>query len=147
MPQFNMSDKDAATLADYMNLALQHPDANPASVDAKEFTPAHAALGKQLYEVKYQCQACHTIGGTGGYVGPNLNNAGNWLTAAWIEAWLRDPQALVPDTIEPHRQLTNEEIKSLTAYLLTLKAGIKPQKSAALRPSSSASRSAEGAGR
>jgi mono/diheme cytochrome c family protein len=147
MPQFNMSDKDAATLADYMSLALQHPDANPASVDAKEFTPARAALGKQLYQVKYQCQACHTIGGTGGYVGPNLNNAGNWLTAAWIEAWLRDPQALVPDTIEPHRQFTDEEIKSLTAYLLTLKAGIKPQKSAALRPSSSASPSREGAGR
>jgi mono/diheme cytochrome c family protein len=147
MPQFNMSDKDAATFADYMGLALQHPDANPASVDAKEFTPAHAALGKQLYEVKYQCQACHTIGGTGGYVGPNLNNAGNWLTAAWIEAWLRDPQALVPDTIEPHRQFTDEEIKSLTAYLLTLKAGIKPQKSAALRPSSSVRSSAEGAGR
>lgn len=147
MPQFNMSDKDAATLADYMSLALQHPDANPASVDAKEFTPARAALGKQLYEVKYQCQACHTIGGTGGYVGPNLNNAGTWLTAGWIEAWLRDPQALVPDTIEPHRQFTDEEIKSLTAYLLTLKAGTKPQKSAALRPSSSASSSAEGAGR
>ncbi len=47
-----------------------------------------------LYEVKYQCQSCHTIGATGGYVGPNLNNAGNWLTPAWIEAWLRNPQAL-----------------------------------------------------
>ncbi len=31
-----------------------------------------ATLGKQLYEVKYQCQSCHTIGSTGGYVGPNL---------------------------------------------------------------------------
>ena len=47
-------------------------------------------LGKQLYEVKYQCQSCHTIGSGGGYVGPNLNNAGNWLTPAWIEAWLRE---------------------------------------------------------
>ena len=65
MPQFNMSDKDAATLADYMAMVLQHPAANPTAVDAKQFTPAMAALGKQLYEVKFQCQSCHTIGGTG----------------------------------------------------------------------------------
>jgi mono/diheme cytochrome c family protein len=101
-------------------------------------------LGKQLYEVKYQCQACHTIGGTGGYVGPNLNNAGGWLTAAWIEAWLKNPQALVPDTIEPRRSFTDAEIKALTAYLMTLHAGIKPQKTASL---SGARAMAQGAGR
>ncbi len=130
MPQFNMSDKDAGTVADYMTMVLQHPAANPASVDAKHFTPAMVALGKQLYEVKYQCQACHTIGGTGGYVGPNLNNAGGWLTPAWIEAWLKNPQALIPDTIEPRRNFTEDEIKALTAYLTTLRQSIQPQKTA-----------------
>src|SRR5260370_6732187 len=86
MPQFNMSDKDAAIVADYMTMVLQHPSTNTAALDARHFTPAMAALGKQLYEVKYQCESCHTIGGAGGYVGPNLNNAGGWLTAAWIDA-------------------------------------------------------------
>ena len=71
--------------------------------------------------MKYQCQACHTIGSTGGYVGPSLSDAGNWLTAAWIEAWLRNPQALVPGTIEPTQTFTQDEIKELAAYLLTLK--------------------------
>ena len=132
MPQFNMSDKDAATLADYITMVLQHPAANPTALDAKQFTPAMAALGKQLYEVKYQCQSCHTIGATGGYVGPNLNNAGNWLTPAWIEAWLRNPQALVSDTIEPRRNFTENETTALTAYLLTLKQSPQPQKSASI---------------
>jgi cbb3-type cytochrome oxidase cytochrome c subunit len=144
MPQFNMSDKDAATLADYMTMVLQHPTANPASVDSKQFTPAMAALGKQLYEVKYQCQACHTIGSTGGYVGPNLSNAGGWLTAAWIEAWLRNPQALIPDTIEPRRNFTEDEVTALTAYLMTLRQGIRPQKTASINGSRF---SAQGAGR
>lgn len=130
MPQFNMSDKDAATLADYISTVLQHPAVNPATTDAKQFTPAMAALGKQLYEVKFQCQSCHTIGGSGGYVGPNLNNAGGWLTPAWIEGWLRNPQTLVPDSIEPRRNFTDEEITALTAYLMTLRAAIKPQKTA-----------------
>jgi len=144
MPQFNMSDKDAATLADYMAMVLQNTAANPAAVDAKQFTPAMAALGKQLYEVKYQCQSCHTIGGTGGYVGPNLNNAGGWLTPAWVEAWLKNPQSLIPDTIEPRRSFTEDEVKALTAYLMTLRQSIKPQKTAKLAPSEA---TAQGASR
>ena len=123
MPQFNMSQQEAAVIADYFGMVLQHPDVNPTSVSRSEFTPQIAALGKELYEVKYQCQACHTIGTTGGYVGPSLNNAGNWMNPAWIEAWLRNPQALVPDTIEPRRAFADNEVKALTAYLLTLKQG------------------------
>ena len=95
--------------------------------------------------MKYQCQSCHTIGSAGGYVGPNLNNAGNWLTPAWIEAWLRNPQALQSDTIEPRRDLTEEEIRALTAYLMTLRVGIiKPQSA---KSAASAKASAQGAGR
>jgi len=142
MPQFNMSDKDAATLADYMAMVLQHPAANPAAVDAKQFTPAMTALGKQLYEVKYQCQSCHTIGGSGGYVGPNLSNAGGWLAPAWVEAWLRNPQALIPDTIEPRRNFTEDEVRALTAYLMTLRQSIKPQKTAGVAGSSVATQGA-----
>jgi len=144
MPQFNMSDKDVATLADYITMVLQHPAANPAAVDSKQFTPAMVALGKQLYEVKYQCQSCHTIGGTGGYVGPNLSNTGGWLTPAWIEAWLRNPQALVPDTIEPRRNFAEDEVSALTAYLMTLRQSIKPQKTAGTAATPAA---AQGAGR
>jgi mono/diheme cytochrome c family protein len=121
MPQFNMSDHEASVIADYFSMVLQHPDVSPSSVHASEFSHQMAALGKELYEIKYQCQACHTVGATGGYVGPSLNNAGNWLTPAWIEAWLRNPQALVPGTIEPRRAFTDAEVKALTAYLLTLR--------------------------
>jgi mono/diheme cytochrome c family protein len=133
MPQFNMTDREAATLADYLSMVMQSPDVRQEAVSAKDLTPAQAALGKQLYEVKYQCQSCHTIGSGGGYVGPNLNNAGNWLKPEWIAAWLSNPQALVPGTIEPHRTMTVGEIKALTAYLMTLRqsGGKTAQKQAA----------------
>jgi len=144
MPQLNMSEKDAAILADYLSMVMQHPAVNPAAIDSKQFTRAMATLGKQLYEVKYQCQSCHTIGASGGYVGPNLNNAGGWLTPAWMEAWLKNPQALVADTIEPRRNFTDQEIQALTAYLMTLRAGLKPQKTASI---SGARLLAQGAGR
>jgi mono/diheme cytochrome c family protein len=144
MPQFNMSVKDAAIAAEYLAMVVQKPDVDPESVDARQFSPAMVSLGKELYEVKYQCQSCHTIGGTGGYVGPNLNNAGNWLTPTWIEAWLRNPQALQLGTIEPRRNFTDDEIRALTAYLMTLKTDIKPQTTA--RAAGTHTR-AEGAGR
>ena len=121
MPQFNMTDDEVSVLADYLSMVMQTPAVNPASVDSQKLTPQMATLGKQLYEVKYQCQSCHTIGSAGGYVGPNLTNAGNWVNAAWIEEWLRNPQSLQPEAIEPHRDFTDEERTALTAYLMTLK--------------------------
>ncbi|HEV2352234.1 MAG TPA: c-type cytochrome [Terriglobia bacterium] len=127
MPQFNMTDSEANTLADYIGVALQSPQVDSTGVTAKDFTSQLAATGKQLYEVKYQCQACHTIGSAGGYVGPNLTNAGNWMTPAWMEAWLRNPQALVPGSIEPRRALPDDEVKALTAYLLTLRQSVPSQ--------------------
>ncbi len=130
MPQFNMTNQEATIVADYFGMVLQSP-AVSICVDSKQFTPALAATGKQLYEVKYQCQSCHTVGSGGGYVGPNLNNLGNWMRAEWIEAWLRNPQGLVPGTIEPRRDFTEDEIKALTAYLLTMRQAVKTPTGAA----------------
>jgi hypothetical protein len=36
---------------------------------------------------------------------------------------------LQADTIEPRRNFTEDEIRALTAYLITLRAGISPQTS------------------
>ncbi len=121
MPQFNMTDQEASILADYMTASLQSPSVPPANKDATPFTSQMAAQGKTLYEVKYQCQSCHTIGTTGGYVGPDLSNVGNWMTPSWIAGWLKDPQALVPGSIEPRRSMTEDEVKALTAYLMSLR--------------------------
>jgi nitric oxide reductase subunit C len=127
MPQFNMTDQEATTIADYLAMALQSPQVNSDVAGRKIFTPQMAALGKQLYEVKYQCRSCHTIGSAGGYVGPNLSNVGNWMKPEWVEAWLRDPQRLVPGTIEPKLSLTDEEVYALTAYLISLRQGTSPK--------------------
>lgn len=121
MPRFNMPDKDAVTIANYLSSALQHSLVDPSAIDDKEFTAQMATRGKELFETKYACQSCHTIGSSGGYVGPSLSNVGNWMTPAWIEAWLYNPQALVPGAIEPRHSFAGDEIKDLTAYLLTLK--------------------------
>jgi cbb3-type cytochrome oxidase cytochrome c subunit len=127
MPQFNMSKEEAAIATDYLTMVFQNVAVDLEGKERWPYPPDQAALGKQLYEVKYQCQACHTLGSSGGYVGPNLSDAGNWLNAAWIEAWLRNPQALVPAAIEPRRAFNNQEVAALTAYLMTLKQARPPK--------------------
>lgn len=127
MPQFNMTDSEAATIADYLGMVSQSQFVSAAAANRQPFTPEMATMGNQLYDVKYQCQACHTIGSSGGYVGPNLSNAGNWLNAEWVEQWLKNPQALVPGAIEPRRTFTDVEVQALTAYLLTLKQTGQPR--------------------
>ena len=131
MPRFNMPEHDAIVLADYLAASMRKSTVSPSAVDEGAFTQQMADHGKQLFESRYQCQSCHTIGSSGGYVGPSLNNAGNWMTAAWIETWLRDPQSLVPGAIEPRHAFSDEEIKDLTAYLLTLKQTAAPEAASA----------------
>ena len=121
MPRFSMTKADAETLADYISGTLQKADVKPVSVDRSQFSAEMAVHGKQLFEAKYGCQSCHTIGSSGGYVGPSLNDVGDWLTPAWIESWLRNPQALVPGASEPRQPISESEIRDITAYLLTLK--------------------------
>ena len=121
MPRFSMSKTDAEVLADYITSTLQKADVKPSAVDRSQFTADMADRGKKLFETKFGCQSCHTIGSSGGYVGPSLNNVADWLTPAWIEAWLRNPQALVPGASEPRQSMSESEIREITAYLLTLK--------------------------
>jgi len=121
MPQFNMSNEEAATVADYLTMVFQNASVIVDGESQPVYTREQVALGKQLYEVKYQCQSCHTLGSTGGYVGPNLSDAGNWLNPSWIRAWLKNPQALVPGAIEPRRVLPDQEVEALKAYLMTFK--------------------------
>jgi cytochrome c1 len=55
---------------------------------------------------------------------------GSRLTPAWIYAWLKNPQALRPGVLEPNQNLSDDDARALTAFLMTLKVsgrqGAKP---------------------
>ena len=52
------------------------------------------AYGQRLYENKYGCNGCHSIGPDGGKVGPALDRAGFRLNGTWVYRWLKNPQAM-----------------------------------------------------
>lgn len=60
--------------------------------------PGDPVKGKQYYEAKGQCAACHIVSGHGGTVGPDLSDIGARRSAAYLREALIDPGASVPES-------------------------------------------------
>ncbi len=78
------------------------------------------------------CIACHRIEGTvaAGVLGPDLPHVGRRRTIAAgilentpenLERWLRDPAAVKPGVLMPTLNLDEDTIRTLVAYLESLK--------------------------
>lgn len=116
MPHFNMERKEAQVIADYFSKVFLDD-----SLDGIFAPEQDAAIrGERLY-TKLGCRACHIVGTSGGYVGPDLSNSGQRLKPGWVKAWLSDPNQWKPGTLQPNYGLQPSETEALTAYLMTLK--------------------------
>jgi cytochrome c oxidase subunit 2 len=89
------------------------------------------AAGQQTFLSK-PCGACHTVRGTSasGTSGPDLTHVGGrkYIGAGLLEttrgslaAWIADPQTLKPGNNMPLVPLTSDELRSVSAYLASLK--------------------------
>ncbi|MGO8795699.1 MAG: c-type cytochrome [Candidatus Sulfotelmatobacter sp.] len=121
MPKFNLSDSDITDLTDYIMTAYQSPAVDRDSMPLTGYLPAQVEQGKQLFYSKYACQSCHIVDTKAdkGYIGPTLTHVGSRLNAAWIYHWLKNPQALRPGTAEPNQNMSDEDARAMTAFLMT----------------------------
>ncbi|HLZ09003.1 MAG TPA: cytochrome c oxidase subunit II [Chloroflexota bacterium] len=103
---------------------------NQAAPAAQPVSPDAQAGGKVF--AGGACIGCHTINGTAaaGKVGPNLTHIGSHLTLAGatltnnpeqLAVWLHNPPGVKPGSIMPNLNLTDDQVKSLVAYLEELK--------------------------
>jgi mono/diheme cytochrome c family protein len=122
MPRFNMSVKEAETLADYIDLVLRNNTIDAASLSETGSLDA----GRRLYFDKYACQSCHSIDGEGGYYGPALENVAQRLKSAWLDTRLVNSHPYEPGAREPALIIQNEDRADLLAYLSTLQVEEKP---------------------
>jgi cytochrome c oxidase subunit 2 len=92
---------------------------------------AEVLAGQQVFLSK-PCAACHIIRGTPatGTTGPDLTHVGGrkYIAAGLLEttrgslaAWIADPQTLKPGNNMPMVPLSSEELRSVSAYLASLK--------------------------
>ncbi len=128
MPLFDFPDEEARFMTEYISRVFVDSQIGAAWEDDRD--TAKADRGKAIFDAK-GCIACHQRNGEGGDIGPNLTTqvpefpVGTWvgdkLRAEWIFQWLKDPQSLVPDALEPNLGLSDQEVADLTAYLMSLK--------------------------
>ena len=127
MPKFNLTDAEINQLSDYILTVYQSPTIDRDSMPSAGYSAGQIEQGKQLFYSKYACQACHIVDPKNdkGYIGPTLTAVGARLNGAWIYAWLKDPQALRPGTMEPKWQMSDDDARALMAYLMSLKGSAK----------------------
>jgi cytochrome c oxidase subunit 2 len=90
-----------------------------------------AAAGRQLFLSK-PCASCHTVRGTAaaGTTGPDLTHVGSRktigaglfeTTQGSLAAWIADPQTLKPGNNMPMVPLSGDELRAISAYMMSLK--------------------------
>jgi len=129
MPKFNLTNEEISILTDYIMTVYQTPEFDRDSMPDSGYPPAQIEQGRQLFYSKYACQSCHIVDAKAdkGYIGPTLSAVGSRLTAAWVYHWLKGPQGLRPGTIEPNRNMSDDDAKYLTAFLMTQKGAGKKE--------------------
>jgi cbb3-type cytochrome oxidase cytochrome c subunit len=108
MPQFGFSDEEAEALTKFLT-----------RIGRRTLEGADAYRGRKSFDEK-GCLRCHKLYGRGGAVGPDLTFVASRRDAKWIMDHFRDPQDISPGTEMPRFYFSEDEIKSLTAFLLSL---------------------------
>lgn len=76
--------------------------------------------GEKLYK-KNLCSACHSLGGKGGKVGPALDGVASRQNKAWLTQQIKDSKVNNPKSLMRKFSLSEEDVKDIVDYLLTLK--------------------------
>jgi mono/diheme cytochrome c family protein len=116
MPPIKASDADLKALTLYVMSFTGEPlSAYYVSMKTIPGVPA----GRRLFQEK-GCGDCHALGGKGGTIGPALDQVGKRHDSDWIIAHFKNPQAVSPGTLMPQFNLSEQEVRALTEFLLSL---------------------------
>ena len=121
MIPLRMQATEAAFLANFMQ-NVYRDDTIAEEIFPEGPPPAQVQRGRNLFFERYGCQACHMVGGKGGYYGPLLDGAGERLKSGWVFWWLKGPQRWRADVREPDYGLDDTDAEDLTAFIVSLPA-------------------------
>ena len=80
----------------------------------------HAKVKQPEVFTSMGCIACHSVGGKGGKIGPELDTVATRLDRAYLKKWISDPQKIKPGTAMPKLPLTPEQLTEVLDYLEAL---------------------------
>jgi cytochrome c oxidase subunit 2 len=114
-----------------VRVKVDSPEEFQAWVDNQKKIVSMADPGMQTF-MRAGCIACHAINGTPFQqkLGPNLTHVGSRTMIAGetlqntpenLAKWIKDPSGVKPGALMPNLNVTDEQLKTLVAYLQSLK--------------------------
>jgi putative heme-binding domain-containing protein len=100
MPAFALDNAEMAGVIAYIR--------NMNAVDSAKVATGDAVRGRELYQGKGGCAACHRVGAIGSHVAPNLSDVGAVRSPAQIERSLLDPSSQMMPINRPVRIVTKD---------------------------------------
>jgi cytochrome c2 len=87
---------------------------------AQSTNPPVVERGEAAFK-KNGCYGCHLIGKFGTPIGPDLSHVGRKYDQNYLARWLRDPAQQRPSAHMPALELSEEDVRTLAAYLGSLR--------------------------
>ena len=80
------------------------------------FAQSPVEQGQRAF-MRQGCYGCHTVGKLGTPIAPDLSHVGAKYRPDYLARWLRDPSYLRPSAHMPALELTDDEVRSIAAFL------------------------------
>ena len=128
MPYFRLSEPELRGLSAYLVSLRPQPAKpygfSPKVVAAWEKKPDLADQGEIRFREMF-CSTCHSLSVTragetkliGGDIGPELTKVGSKVNPDWLTAWLRNPQAYLPNSKMPRYEWSDEDLYKVSHYI------------------------------
>jgi mono/diheme cytochrome c family protein len=117
MPDFNLSDREAQVLSQYLLEQKEGADRLDDAFTPGELSAFSLKKARRLLYEKLSCLGCHRLGGNGGKIAPDLSNAGNRLQPAFIYRVIKNPQEILPHSIMPQIPLAPATLNLIANFL------------------------------
>jgi len=130
MPTFNLKEEDVEALTVYLksqtgeNLVRGPVTQYDSLKEWKSKKPLDVPVTVQAGEILFRemaCNACHTINGIGGKIGPDLSVYGLQRTKEYMIQHHIHPRSLIAGSIMPDFDYSVSELEALSLYLSSLK--------------------------
>jgi len=94
-----------------------HAQARATPITAADLTAFDRAKAETLLRRRLPCLGCHTLGGEGGKLGPDLTTVRSRRDADYVARIIADPQHTVPGTLMPHTPMPTPWRALIIQYL------------------------------
>ena len=125
MPNLGLTEQEATDVAAFLEWTsnIDNHDWPPQdSADrmsaAERRATGGAGLSRGAAAFQQNCMGCHSIGGSGGSIGPALDTVGTKYDAATIEAIIADPKSVNPNaTMPPQTNVSEADRQAIGEFL------------------------------